>query len=71
MEAFIMKQMIELNDALVKRAKELSNIDNVQELMVMTLHHYVDRANLRDVAQRAKAEIGDTNIFWDDYDPKA
>jgi hypothetical protein len=66
-----MKETIELNESLVSKAKRLSGIDNDQELLNMTIIHYIEGAEIREAAQKARAITGNENPFWEGYDPKA
>jgi predicted transcriptional regulator len=66
-----MTATIELSDRMVKRAKTLSGISDEQKLMRMTIAHYLEGAELRVAAARAKEATGGESPFWDGYDPKA
>jgi predicted transcriptional regulator len=66
-----MTATIELNDRLVNKAKKLSCITNDQDLVTMTIAHYLEGAEIRVAAIKAKEASGDKNPFWDDYDPKS
>jgi hypothetical protein len=66
-----MTATIELNDRLINKAKKLSGITNEQDLVKMTISHYLEGAEIKAAATKAKQAIGDENPFWDNYDPKS
>ncbi|MDR0909493.1 MAG: hypothetical protein LBM77_06970 [Spirochaetaceae bacterium] len=66
-----MTATIELSERTVKRAEKLSGINNVQELVKMTVDHYITGAKWREASIKAEKVIGDENPFFDGYDPKA
>jgi hypothetical protein len=65
-----MTATIELNDSLINRAKKLSGITNEQDLLRMMITHYLEGAEIRLAAAKAKEATGNENPFWDGYDPK-
>jgi hypothetical protein len=62
---------IELNDRLINKAKKLSGITNEEDLVKMTISHYLQGAEIRAAAVKAKKAMGNENPFWDNYHPKA
>jgi hypothetical protein len=66
-----MTATIELNDRLISKAKKLSGITNEQDLVSMTITHYLEGAEIRVAAAKAKEAAWNENPFWDGYDPKA
>jgi hypothetical protein len=66
-----MTATIKLNDRLINKAKKLSGITNEQDLVKMTITHYLEGAEIRVAAIRAKEATGSENPFWEGYDPKA
>jgi hypothetical protein len=66
-----MTATVELSDSLVEKAKMLSGISDFQKLIHKVTVEYVRGTEFRISMMKLKEEIGDTDPFWEGYDPKA